>query len=287
MSAKGTPDVDGSVLSQETEKDAEHLDPDRELRRSNRTRWMNVRLDSDAVLKERIACLSKCKAGALSAVTAKKNAIEMLMAETNNLEQAKEQSSKLTDLFDKYMEAQQKLICTIDDKDAKTKAILEFDEAIKRTGDFVQRLKEWLLRNSANDQQDVQSSDSASQLTNVSSWLTDKTVKSHASSTRSSIPIARIEESARMAEWQVESKALKQRQIFHERERRLNEEKSKLAFELKELETELAKVRARESVFAEAELTVTKAEKTKDSVITTDSRYSCNKTPKAPEELKF
>ena len=67
-----------------------------------------------------------------------------------------------------------------------------------------------------------------------------------------------------------------------------NEEKSKLAFELKELEleTELAKVRARESVFAEAELAVTKVEKTKGSVITTDSRHSCNKTPKAAEELE-
>ena len=132
MSAKGTPDVGGSVLSQETEKDAEHSDPDRQLRRSNRTRRMNLRLDSEAVLQERIAHLSKCKAGALSAVTAKRNAIENLMVDTNNFEQVKEQSSKLTDLFGKYMEAQQKLICTIDDKDAKTKAILEFDEAIKR-----------------------------------------------------------------------------------------------------------------------------------------------------------
>ena len=279
MSAKGTPDVGGSVLSQETEKDAEHSDPDRQLRRSNRTRRMNVRLDSESVLQERIAHLSKCKAGALSAVTAKRNAIENLMVDTNNFEQVKEQSSKLTDLFGKYMEAQQKLICTIDDKDAKTKAIPEFDEAINWTGDFEQRLKEWLLWNSANDQQDVQPSDSASQLTNV---------KSYASSTRSSISVARIEESARMAELQAESKALKQRQILHERERRLNEEKSKLAFELKELEleTELAKVRARESVFAEAESAVTKVEKTKGSVITTDSRHSCNKTPKAGEELE-
>ena len=167
-----------------------------------------LRLDSKAVLKERIAHLSTCKAGALSAVTAKRNVIEKRMVETNNFEQVKEQSSKLY-LFGKYMEAQQKLICTIDDKDAKTKAILEFDEAIKRSGDFEQRLKERLLWNSTNDQQDVQPSDSASQLTNV---------KSQASSTRSSISVARIENSARMAELQAESKALKQRQILHERE---------------------------------------------------------------------
>lgn len=69
-SAKGTSDGGDSVLSQETGKDAKHLYPDRELRKSGRK---NVRLGCEAVLKGRIAYLSKCKAGALSDVTAKMN----------------------------------------------------------------------------------------------------------------------------------------------------------------------------------------------------------------------
>lgn len=78
---------------------------------------------------------------------------------------------------------------------------------------------------------------------------------SRVSSTRSSISIARVEESAKMAELEVEAKVLKQKQALQEKERRLNEDQLKLTLEKEELllKTELAKAQARESIFAQAE----------------------------------
>ncbi len=74
-------------------------------------------------------------------------------------------------------------------------------------------------------------------------------------SNRSAMSIARVEESAKIAELEAEAKVLKQRQALQEKERQLNEDKLKLALENEELhlKTELAKAQARESVFAQAE----------------------------------
>ena len=85
---------------------------------------------------------------------------------------------------------------------------------------------------------------------------------SRVSSTRSSISIARVEESAKMAELEVEAKVLKLKQALQEKERRLNEDQLNLALEKAELllKTELAKAQARESIFAQAEAATIQAE---------------------------
>ena len=141
--------------------------------------------------------------------------------------------------------------------------ICDFDETIKRTSEFEQRLNEWLVHTEASvAQQEIQPSDSVSQLTKVSSMVMKNSSVSRVSSTRSSILIARVEESAKMAELEVEAKVLRQKQALQEKERRLNEDQLKLALEKEELllKTELAKAQARESIFAQAEAAAIEAE---------------------------
>ena len=93
MSAKDTVDDGVSGLNSETE-DSEHL---REtVRRSHRVRQMNVTSDIEGVRRERLVYLNKCKSGALSTVTAKRNEIERLMQDISNYDQVKSKSATLT-----------------------------------------------------------------------------------------------------------------------------------------------------------------------------------------------
>lgn len=139
MSAKDTVDDGASALNLETE-DPEHS---REtVRRSRRVRQMNVTLDIEGVQRERLVYLNKCKLGALSIVTAKRNEIERLMQDINNYDQVKRKAIVFTEMFGRYVEAQQKLISESGEKDRKAQEIRDFDETIKRTSEFEQRLNE-------------------------------------------------------------------------------------------------------------------------------------------------
>ena len=185
------------------------------------------------------------------------------MQDISNYDQVKSKAIVLTEMFGRYVEAQQKLICKSGEKDRKAQKIRDFDETVKRTSEFEQRLNEWLVHTEASiAQQEIQPSDSAWRLTKVSSMVMKNSSVSRGSSTRSSISIARVEESAKIAELEVEAKVLKQKQALQEKERRLNEDQLKLALEKEELllKTELAKVQARESIFAQAEAAAIQAE---------------------------
>ena len=122
-------------------------------------------------------------------------------------------------------------------------------------GVFESRLKAWLIKVEAEIQQEVQSSDSASQLTKVTNLSKKISRLSQASSKRISISAARIKETARMAEINAEIKALKQKQALLQKDLKLKEEKMKLSFQMEELNlgTELAKVKTKEQICAEAE----------------------------------
>ncbi len=253
MSAKDK-DEGASALSIETEG-LEHSQET--IRRSHRSRRTNVTLDVEGVYRERLVYLNKCKSGALATVTAKRNEIERLMQDIKNYEQVKDKATVFTEMFGRYMEAQQKLILESKEKDQKLQAIRDFDETIERINEFEQRLNEWLVHTELIvTQHEVQPSDSASQFTKVSSTVMNNSSVSRVSSARSAISIARVEESAKIAELEAEAKVLKQRQALQEKERQLNEDKLKLALEKEELhlKTELAKAQARESVFAQAEV---------------------------------
>ena len=154
MSAKDTVDDGASGLNSETE-DPEHL---REtVRRSHRTRQTNVTLDIEGVRRERLVYLNKCKSGALSTVAAKRNEIERLMQDISNHDQAKSKAIVFTEMFGRYVEAQQKLISESGEKDRKAQEIRDFDETIKRASEFEQRLNEWLVHTEASiAQQEIQ-----------------------------------------------------------------------------------------------------------------------------------
>ncbi len=73
--------------------------------------------------RERLVHLNKCKSGALSTVTVKRNEIERLMQDIRNYEQVKNKATVFTKMFGRYMEAQQKLIQESKEKDQKLQAI--------------------------------------------------------------------------------------------------------------------------------------------------------------------
>ena len=94
---------------------------------------MNTTIDSDGVLRERLISLNRQKSGALAAVTAKRNEIERLMKNVDNFLQVQSEAAVLTDLFEKYINTQKKLLSEMkDDEDNKLKAIRDFNETIQR-----------------------------------------------------------------------------------------------------------------------------------------------------------
>ena len=68
------------------------------LRRRSRVPKPNIYAE-EGVQQERLVYLDKCKSGALSAVTAKRNEIELLWHDTNNYSLIKEKATALTELF--------------------------------------------------------------------------------------------------------------------------------------------------------------------------------------------
>ena len=180
-------------------------------------------------------------------MTAKRNEIERLMENVDNFSQVQARAAALTKMFEKYIDAQKKLLSEVRDEDDKLKAIRDFNETIQRVGVFEGRLKAWLIQVEAEIQHEVQPSDSASQLTRVSNLSKKSSRLSQASSRRSSISAARVKETARMAEINAEVKALKQKQALQQKDLKLKEEKMKLSFQMEELNlgTELAKAKAK------------------------------------------
>ena len=190
--------------------------------------------------------LRRTKCGALAAVTVKRNEIKRLMESPDNFQLAKDGASILAELSQRYFDAQKKSLVEITDEDCKKKAILDFDEAIKRMSEFERKLKDWLPQTKANiHEEDIQPSDSVSHATRVTklSKMTSRNSSASRSSKRSSISAVGVKETVKMAELNAEAEALKQRYALQKKDIKLQEEKLKLAMELEEvkLKAEIAK----------------------------------------------
>ena len=126
------------------------IEEESQLQRSMRHRQMNVTIDSQSAQQEKLIRLRRTKSGALAAVTAKRNEIERLMESPDNFQLAEHGASILTQLFQRYLDAQKKFLVEITDEDYKRKVILDFDETIKHMSEFEQKLKDWLIHAEAN-----------------------------------------------------------------------------------------------------------------------------------------
>lgn len=190
-------------------------------------------------LEENLKRLKSSRSGFLSAVTAKKNEISILMAEDVDVKLVMEKYESLKRLFDKYYDAHRAYQSDLPDAERIDQAEKQYEAQESLYREYVSKITQWIedkelrLRSIP----EISPSDSASQvISNVSSRQ----------STRSSVTSQlRANEAARMAELRVQAESLKVQQRLEQEKLRIQQEENRV-----KLEMEIAKSAAKEKALA-------------------------------------
>ena len=207
---------------------------------------------------EIIKHLKKKRSRALASLTRKKNQIEPILLNHDDVENLDLVDSKMGEyctIFDKFCEANDAYDNVLQDGQARTESFMYFVEVKKNYLEFCQKVSEWAssmekqLQNTPEpgDKQPTQS------ISSISSSLTSR------ASLKSTIK-------SRIAELEARQESIQRRKELHEKEARLKEEKLKLDFEREslEVEEELRSLKAKEDLKSVKEEEQRKAAKAKE-----------------------
>ena len=188
-------------------------------------------------LEEKLRRLKNGQTAKLSAVSKQRNALTSLMEDQNNLHLVKSGINDLNTAFKEYQEAYDLHYRELTSEEDQVKELNRYENKEKSLLEFRNQVMEWISvaeRRLAEEFDLLSEAESSSQ---KSSRASSRSKKSSASSTSS----ARAKEKLRLAELQAEREMLERKQAL------------RAADEALKLETEIAKAKARERVFASLE----------------------------------
>ena len=153
------------------------------------------------MLEEYLQRLKNSRSGSLSAVTAKKNEINTLLAEDADVKLVLDKYESLKRLFDKYFDAHRAYQCELLEAEHIEQADKQYEAQETSYRDFADKINQWIktkeLRSKAVPE--ISANDSVSQ---VASNVSSKTKYSTGSSVTSEL---RANEAVRMAELVVQA----------------------------------------------------------------------------------
>ncbi len=188
---------------------------------------------------EDIEILKKQQTSALSVLTKIRNKLAGLMADNDNLHAVKTCLGRPNVLYQSYQDAHEGYHDALTSEEEKIKQIIRLFEGRQNSVlNFCRQIMEWV---SQAEQALTDSHDSVSTVSKRTR-TTQRTRLSHLTRSGLSGPSPRAREAARMAELEIEILTLEQKHVLKTQEDSLR------------IETELAKAKARERIYADGEL---------------------------------
>lgn len=196
---------------------------------STRSRMPSKRLDQEGVPLEKLRRLKNGRSGHLSTDSARRNKIDTLLLNEENVQFVKEKLPGFLAAVEAFIEAHLAYSSNLQDETSIARCQEQFNFESLQADDFDLRVQEWSTR--AEEIRKLSSQinpeDSASQ---IGSWATAKSStrhsrrSSHSGSRRSGtspLTVARAKEAARIAEMKAEAAVFRKRQSLEEQKFRL------------------------------------------------------------------
>ena len=215
-----------------------------EFRITTSSKTLSKTLDQDGALREKLLQLRNSRSGHLSTVTARKNEIDALLLNEENVHHVKMKITGYLAAFEAFKDANFNYLRNLVDERSKVECHEYFDREFQRMSEFNDRVQDWIRRayEAARLHLQINPEDSVSQSGRSKA---SKGSRRSSRSSSSSISSARAKEAARVAELQAEAAAFKKRQLLKEKKFQLRQQQGHLT-----LETEIAKAQAKENFLA-------------------------------------
>ena len=206
---------------------------------TTRPKTLSKTLDQDGALSEKLLQLRNSRSGHLSTVTARKNEIDALLLNEENVHHVKEKITGYLATFEAFKDANFNYLRNVVEDGSKVECHEYFDREFQRMNEFNDRVQDWIRRadEAARLHFQINPEDSVSQSGRSKA---SKGSRRSSRSSSSSISSARAKEAVRVAELQAEAAAFKKRQLLEEQKFQLRQQQERLT-----LETEIAKAQAK------------------------------------------
>ena len=170
-----------------------------EFRFTTRSKTLSKTLDQDGALGEKLLQLRNSRSGHLSTVTARKNEIDALLLNEENVHHVKEKITGYLAAFEVFKDANFNYLGNLVDERSKVECHEYFDREFQRMSEFNDRVQDWIRRadEAARLHLQINPEDSVSQSGRSKA---SKGSRRSSRSSSSSISSARAKEAARVAE---------------------------------------------------------------------------------------
>ena len=214
-----------------------------EFRITTRSKTLSKTLDQDGAIGEKLLQLRNSRSGHPSTVTARKNEIDALLLNEENIH-VKEKITGYLAAYEAFKDANFNYLRNLVDERSKVECHEYFDREFQRMKEFNDRVQDWIRRadEAARLHLQINPEDSVSQSGRSKA---SKGSRRSSRSSSSSISSARAKDAAGVAGLQAEAAAFKKRQLLEEQRFQLRQQQERLT-----LETEIAKAQAKENVLA-------------------------------------